>query len=498
VRKHEKAQNRSRTQTPSFSTGTTASTAETAEASQCWSSPGNGSTQAPVLNSFASPDPRSQPHSPIPTTDSGGLRSLRRHLGPIWYFKGMQLLSPMGWEWMSSKTGQTVRLDRLFSSSDPLLSKLDSRDELPELPDKPTTRKVLDAFRPSSSLFTIPIFDSATFEDTLHRACMTPDRPPSSQAQSSAKACIWSFHALASLHQRVRKLPISVDGEACAGKVQSLLGYLIGESSLESLQAILMLQTYRAATGQWQCSDLLSSLACRMVCDLAGHTQQLIEQTHRGEASADSQRHRRRMAFWWCYALDKDGSLRSGQPPILVGDYYDLTLPDVCTGSGGGPSATAVESEDFACCVSLDPSLSILKERIFHLLYTPRASEIHDRQLVLNMRHLDDELEQWRLSIPAEMRPRLSVSSAQPLVAPGTGCSREGERVKLQLEHLYILTAIHAAVRRAGATIGEGERLPDDLHSVIHSSVDITLEAGRSTLLCLEASMERLQEDAFQ
>jgi hypothetical protein len=85
------------------------------------------------------------------------------------------------------------------------------------------------------------MFDSATFEDTLGRAYMTPDPPHSSQPQLSAKACIWSFHALASLCKSVRNLPISVDGEACAGKVQSLLGHLIAESSLENLQAILML-----------------------------------------------------------------------------------------------------------------------------------------------------------------------------------------------------------------------------------------------------------------
>jgi hypothetical protein len=152
VRKHEQAQDRSLTQTPSISNGTTASAGETAEASQCWSSPGNGSIQGLVLNSFASPYPRSQPQSPILSTDSGDFRSLRRHLGPIWYFKGMQLLSAIGWEWMSSKTGQATRLDGLFSSSYPLVSTLDSPDELPGLPDEPGTRKVFDAFRLSSSL----------------------------------------------------------------------------------------------------------------------------------------------------------------------------------------------------------------------------------------------------------------------------------------------------------------------------------------------------------
>lgn len=204
------------------------------------------------------------------------------------------------------------------------------------------------------------------------------------------------------------------------------------------------------------------------------------------------------MAFWSCYALDKDISLRSGQPPMLVSDYCDLDLRGVCTSPCQGLSAEALKSEDLSCYFPPNPTLCMIKERVFRLLYSPQAPGVSDSQLVLNMRHLDNELEQWRLSLPAELRPRLSVLADQPLMTPGTGSSHGKGRLDLQVEHLYVLIAIHAAVRRAGANIGESESLPDDLHSVIHSSVDITLEAGRSMLLFLKASMDILQEDAFQ
>lgn len=257
-----------------------------------------------------------------------------------------------------------------------------------------------------------------------------------------------------------------------------------------------MQQLYRMATGQWQCSDLLLSLACRMECDLEGHAGQPLGQTPRREASADHHRRRRRVAF--LIVLCADVSLRSGQPPLLVGDYCDLTLPEICTSFSGGASAKILESQDFTCYLSRNPSLSLIKERISHLLYSPQASGISDSQLVLNIRYLDDELEQWRLSIPADTRPRLSVPLSRPPMPLGTGKSHVEAHINLQLEHLYMLTAIHAAVRRAGAALGKDETLPEDLHSVIHSSVDISLEAGRSTLLFLKVSMDILQEDVFQ
>ena len=233
-----------------------------------------------------------------------------------------------------------------------------------------------------------------------------------------------------------------------------------------------------------------------MVCDVGGHAQQPTARTP--GPSAERQEHGLQMAFWSCYALDKDHSLRSGQPPMLAANFCELALPVVWTSLGQGLSVETLQPEDFNCYLSRNPALNMIKERVFHLLYSPQASGVSDSQLVLNMRHLDDELEQWRLSVPADLRPRLSVSADRPLVTPGTDNAHHKGWLDLQLEHLYILTAIHAAVRRAGANIGENESLPDDLHSVIHSSVDITLEAGRSVLLFLKASMDILQEDAFQ
>lgn len=55
-----------------------------------------------------------------------------------------------------------------------------------------------------------------------------------------------------------------------------------------------------------------------------------------------------------------------------------------------------------------------------------------------------------------------------------------------------MVIAIHGAIRRCGAGNPESEALPEDLHSVIHSSCDLYLEASRSTLTLLKSSVSVL------
>ncbi|SPO07034.1 uncharacterized protein DNG_09728 [Cephalotrichum gorgonifer] len=139
----------------------------------------------------------------------------------------------------------------------------------------------------------------------------------------------------------------------------------------------------------------------------------------------------------------------------------------------------------------------MIKEKTCRLLYSPRALRISDSQLLLNIRQLDHELEQWRRSIPVSIRPRLTIRSDQPLPSPDISTSQIMQHIKLQLDYHYTLTVIHTAVRRCGPT-NEDESLPEDLHSVVHSSIDLSLEAGRSTLFFLRAAMDILEEEAFR
>lgn len=145
-----------------------------------------------------------------------------------------------------------------------------------------------------------------------------------------------------------------------------------------------------------------------MVGDLGGHFFQPQNPPSAEDSLPVRQRHHIRRLFWLCYVLDKDISLRSGRPPLLTEDYCDLTLPEWA----GSMSNSAAEK--LTRLLPNDPRLSMIKEKTCRLLYSPGAFRISDSQLLLNIRQLDNDLEQWRLAIPPVMRPRLAISSGRP------------------------------------------------------------------------------------
>lgn len=228
-----------------------------------------------------------------------------------------------------------------------------------------------------------------------------------------------------------------------------------------------------------------------MVCDLGGH----FFQPRKGAAFEDALAARRtrciRSLFWFCYVRDKDIALRSGTPPILSEDYCDLSWPPL----PGLLSNTNTAEHTYQ--LSNDPRLSMIKEKACRLLYSPKAFQASDGETLLNIRQLDVELEQWRLAIPSLIRPRLAIPSGQSLLPSDANMLQRIQCINLQLDYHYTLATLHTTVRRCGST-KEDESMPEDLHSVIHSSVDLSIEASRSTLIFFRTAIDILGEGSFQ
>lgn len=144
-----------------------------------------------------------------------------------------------------------------------------------------------------------------------------------------------------------------------------------------------------------------------------------------------------------------------------------------------------------------DLRLSQVKEKTCRLLYSPQAFKTDDSQVLLRIRQLDHDLEDWRLSVPLPFRPKLSILPNSLQFPSGMTRPQRKRCIHLQLEYHYLMTAIHATVRRCGSTHPDGVGLPEDLHSVVHSSSDLALEAGRSTLLFLKNPASVLEEVPF-
>jgi hypothetical protein len=238
-----------------------------------------------------------------------------------------------------------------------------------------------------------------------------------------------------------------------------------------------------------------------MVVALGGHVNRAWEPCMDASSDNDRQRHHIRLLFWHCYGTDKEISLRSGQPPLLVEDYCDLTILRPCE-KGQSPEAEGrvggYASEGMISRLAWDPRLALMKERTCRLLHSPRSDAMPDGQLLLRIRELDDELEEWRQSMPSHLRPKLSVPTDYRPISPESSAQQGVFRINVQLDYHAVLMAIHSTVRKCGADRSEYEKMPEDLHQVVHSSVDINLEAARSTLHFLRAPIRLLEEESFQ
>lgn len=347
-----------------------------------------------------------------------------------------------------------------------------------------------------------PVIDAALVEETL-TAAYTESR--------SAQVCLLAFMALCS---RLKGSQVQLDdSDVYIRASYSFLPELLSQSTLESLQTVIMLvsqrfskqclfrtnksqQIYHLLSGQWGAAAELHPYACRAIHNLKGH----ISHPSVSKSAVDRRHRHIRNLFWLSYILDKDTALRYGRPPCLTREYCDLTLPDDLAMVYHAPAGTNQGGMFFqhdSVRFSQDLCLVQIKERICQFLCSLDNSKLSDGLILSQVRQLDVNLERWRSSIPTDYRPKWSLDSEQPLVHPQMSFAQRARCCHLQLEYNYLTTVIHTAVRRCGAVYAVEDNLPEDLHNVYHSSSDISLEASRTTLQIFKLHTNILQEDMF-
>uniref|UniRef100_A0A0D2XFY9 Zn(2)-C6 fungal-type domain-containing protein n=1 Tax=Fusarium oxysporum (strain Fo5176) TaxID=660025 RepID=A0A0D2XFY9_FUSOF len=175
-----------------------------------------------------------------------------------------------------------------------------------------------------------------------------------------------------------------------------------------------------------------------------------------------------------------DMSLRTDKPPLLTSDHCDIS-----------------DAEDQTLWYShpRDTNLARIKENASNILCSPRAFKYTEGELLAHVRQLDDELEEWRLSVDPRYRPRLSILSDLSFSLPAAmNLQDRTYLINLQLDYLFTIINIHTLVRKCGDL---EENLPDDLHSVVHSSADLSIEASRSIFRILDTIVDLWKEDSL-
>lgn len=388
--------------------------------------------------------------------------------------------------------------------------------DVPDLPDRKLVQTNFEVYRTSLMQRVFPLAEPVLFWETIDSAYKNrPSRPDS--AQLGSKACILAFAAFVSmicnpcLLSLGTKMP-EFDEEACICKARYLVCQILQEPpNLDGLQAVVTLvcspqpsiicgQTdllfspsqslLEMVTGNLQSANYYGSISARMLFMLGAHiftNQRSWHPMSSTDVEPRIQGHLRNL-FWLSYTIEQDVSLRTGQAQLFSEDNCDLTLPpdyaeQMYVSLKYEPNATNLPENPI---FPMDLRLSVIKARAYSALYSFRAMKKTDTEILKDIRELDDELERWRLSVPLKWRPTLSFNQDKP----DPNCSMHS--VILRLNYHLCMTIIHQAGSRCKSRATQGCVMDG-----VSSSLALSVEASRSTLLYLETSEHVLVVGAF-
>lgn len=184
--------------------------------------------------------------------------------------------------------------------------------------------------------------------------------------------------------------------------------------------------------------------------------------------------------------------MRTGQPHSLRDDDCILDIPPVykehlylCLDHFPRSADTNIGSAIFPC----DLHLSQIKSQTFEALYSHRAFQKSDVDILRSIRELDEELDCWRISLPENLRPQISF-------APGQPKPKNTYIVFTHMNYYFCVNLIHLAGRRCSAW-RSGSPPAKEMLNGLHLSLTLSVEASRSLLLFLDDSEGRINAASF-
>ncbi|KAK9357276.1 hypothetical protein V1504DRAFT_442903 [Lipomyces starkeyi] len=422
--------------------------------------------------------------------------------GEIYSYNGVPFFSPEGNRWVQTRTGQTGALEKLCAFGPPWQNQRNFHtfpgnnqmlQSTIELPDREIVEEYVLGFSSDLLSLVFPLIDPVLFEETIKLAYNSGNTDP--VGHCSAKACIYSFLAFVSifnLHSRTRTRP-PVDTEACVSKALSLLTQVLQETTIDSLQSVVMLLIFHLFTGNQQYAVFTNSIAVRYLFMLGAHTQSHAATAGQTLSSmnvvARTGNHIRNL-FWVTYTLDKELSLRTGQPPSLNDEHCDLTLPPGYVEQLYSDLPLKLPSTDVLRGPLLpgDLRLTRINSRAYIALYSAQALKKSDTELLKDIRELDDDLERWRMSLPPKIRPTISFSHETPI-----GSDMDMQAVIIRLGYHHCVATIHKASGRCRAWAGGQSRVMEG----VSSSLALAVEASRSSIFYLQTAQHALPDESF-
>jgi hypothetical protein len=143
-------------------------------------------------------------------------------------------------------------------------------------------------------------------------------------------------------------------------------------------------------------------------------------------------------------------------PTSYINEFSSLTLP-----------IEPANGRQWPPLFPTNLGLAVIKDKIFNQLFSRRAMQIPDAELLKNIRELDEELEEWKSTIPAQFRPQ---NIQAELIPNPVELSVHG--LLLHIEYYDCVAWVHSASARCPS---------------LKSSIALCVEASRLTITYLAA-----------
>lgn len=349
---------------------------------------------------------------------------------------GFSIFSPKGIQWVNQKTGDSsfqqmisdVSIDdhKWTAWKPEVFGDLFRRPIFRPLPSKPEAMSLLkDYFENFNCMF--PLFHQPTFMHLVER--QYSDDP---YQGSGWWASLNVAFALAHRLRVMSNLVPQEEDEKAWDYLKNAMGVFseltMRNTDLLSVQALLGIALFMQGTPNPQPSFLLIAAAIRLSHSIGLHKRGTGFNLNPIEIE------QRKRVFWIAYMLDKDLCLRSGRPPAQDDDDMNVDLPDADPEDGIGNIPLA-EGKGKMNLFRVMCEIAIIESRVYKRLYSTKATKQSVGELLQTIGELDQELENWKDSIPIDFRPEHEIKASHtPLIL---------HAVMLHLTYYNCLATVH-------------------------------------------------------
>lgn len=245
----------------------------------------------------------------------------------------------------------------------------------------------------------IPIFHQETFMKTFRERF-----DAISDEDAGWWACMNMVIAFGSRLQAFKTINPQDGDEDAWGYIENALSVVpalaVSKPSLISIQALLGMTFFIQATPLSRSYTLLLATAIRFGQSIGLHRREAYN-----SGLTPTEIEQRKRVFWIGYILDKDISMRSGNPPIQHDDDIDVDFPSNTSKEdpiGYVFLAHGLWPMDF---FRLRIQLATIQSYIHNNLYSAKAARQSDDTRRALVHELDEKLRQWKSSTSLDFQP---------------------------------------------------------------------------------------------